>query len=66
LERESDSCAVEKQQEESMRGSDLRTGELFSYVDLEQRVPESLVCKSLEVLDGGCEVKLVARAGEAS
>ena len=24
-----------------MRGSDLRTGELFSYVDLEQRVPES-------------------------
>jgi len=26
LERESDSCAVEKQQEESMRGSDLRTG----------------------------------------
>src|SRR5262249_20363283 len=23
-----------------MRGSDLRTGELFSYVDLEQRVPE--------------------------
>jgi hypothetical protein len=22
-----------------MRGSDLRTGELFSYVDLEQRVP---------------------------
>src|SRR5215831_685141 len=36
LERESDSCAVEKQEEESMRGSDLRTGELFSYVDLEQ------------------------------
>ena len=49
-----------------MRGSDLRTGELFSYDDLEQRVPESLVCKSLELLDGGCEVKLVARAGEAS
>src|ERR1700755_3288698 len=24
-----------------MRGSDLRTGELFSYVDLEHRVPES-------------------------
>jgi hypothetical protein len=24
-----------------MRGSDLRTGELFSYVDLEQRVRES-------------------------
>src|SRR5262245_44153243 len=24
-----------------MRGSDLRTGDLFSYVDLEQRVPES-------------------------
>src|SRR5215467_15612755 len=41
LEHESDSCAVEKQQERSMRGSDLRTGELFSYVDLEQRVPES-------------------------
>src|SRR5215468_5181697 len=29
LERESDSCAVEKQQEESMRGSDLRTGDVF-------------------------------------
>ena len=23
-----------------MRGSDMRTGELFSYVDLEKRVPE--------------------------
>ena len=23
-----------------MRGSDVRTGELFSYVDLEKRVPE--------------------------
>jgi hypothetical protein len=27
------------QQEESMRGSDIRTGDLFSYVDLEHRVP---------------------------
>jgi hypothetical protein len=25
-----------------------------------------LVCKSLEVLGGGCEVKLIARASEAS
>jgi hypothetical protein len=30
------------------------------------RTPDDVVCKSLEVLDGSCEVKLVARAGEAS
>src|SRR4249919_4152207 len=30
---------MREQQEESMRGSDIRTGDLFSYVDLEQRVP---------------------------
>ena len=30
---------LREQQEESMRGSDIRTGDLFSYVDLEQRVP---------------------------
>src|ERR1700731_1194160 len=43
-----------------MRGSDLRTGELFSYVDLEQRVPEShplrlircIVNQVLAALDG--------------
>src|SRR6516164_11167611 len=43
-----------------MRGSDLRTGELFSYVDLEQRVPEShplrlircIVNEVLAALDG--------------
>src|SRR5262245_28741782 len=28
-----------EQREASMRGSDMRTGELFSYVDLEERVP---------------------------
>ena len=26
-------------QEDGMRGSDLRSGELFSYIDLEERVP---------------------------
>jgi hypothetical protein len=30
---------LKDQQEESMRGSDIRTGDLFSYVDLEHRVP---------------------------
>jgi Transposase domain (DUF772) len=43
-----------------MRGSDIRTGELFSYVDLEQRVPEShplrlirrIVNEVLAALDG--------------
>jgi hypothetical protein len=30
---------LREKQEESMRGSDIRTGDLFSYVDLEQRVP---------------------------
>jgi transposase len=43
-----------------MRGSDLRTGELFSHVDLEQRVPEShplrlirrIVNQVLATLDG--------------
>ena len=43
-----------------MRGSDLRTGELFSYVDLEQRVHEShplrlirrIVSEVLAALDG--------------
>src|SRR5262245_52040635 len=72
LERESDSCAVEKQ-EESMRGSDLRTGELFSYVDLEQRVPEShplrlircIVNQVLAALDGEFG-KLYAAEGRPS
>src|SRR5262249_51010897 len=70
---ESDSCAVEKQQEESMRGSDLRTGELFSYVDLEQRVPEShplrlircIVNQVLAALDGEFG-KLYAAEGRPS
>jgi hypothetical protein len=43
-----------------MRGSDIRTGELFSYVDLEQRVPENhplrlirrIVNEVLVALDG--------------
>jgi transposase len=73
LEHESDSCAVEKQQEGSMRGSDLRTGELFSYVDLEQRVPEShplrlirrIVNEVLAVLDGEFG-KLYAAEGRPS
>src|SRR5262249_20080006 len=73
LERESDSCAVEKQQEESMRGSDLRTGELFSYIDLEQRVPEShplrlircIVNQVLAALDGEFG-KLYAAEGRPS
>src|SRR5262245_53214880 len=73
LEHESDSCAVEKQQEGSMRGSDLRTGELFSYVDLEQRVPEShplrlirrIVNEVLAALDGGFG-KLYAAEGRPS
>jgi transposase len=49
-----------EQQEESMRGLDIRTGDLFSYVDLEQRVPENhplrlirrIVNEVLVVLDG--------------
>jgi transposase len=49
-----------EQQEESMRGSDIRTGDLFSYVDLEQRVPENhplrlirrIVNEVLVALDG--------------
>src|SRR5262245_11176574 len=73
LEHESDSCAVEKQQEGSMRGSDLRTGELFSYVDLEQRVPEShplrlirrIVNEVLAALDGEFG-KLYAAEGRPS
>jgi transposase len=40
LNYESDSYLTRGWQEESMRGSDMRTGELFSYVDLEKRVPE--------------------------
>src|SRR4249919_2739839 len=32
---------MREQQEESMRGSDIRTGDLFSYVDLEERVPKN-------------------------
>ena len=56
-----------------MRGSDLRTGELFSYVDLEQRVPEShplrlirrIVNQVLAALD--CEFgKLYAAEGRPS
>jgi transposase len=64
---------VHKQQEESMRGSDLRTGELFSYVDLEQRVPEShplrlircIVNQVLAALDGEFG-KLYAAEGRPS
>ena len=56
-----------------MRGSDLRTGELFSYVDLEQRVPEShplrlirrIVNEVLAALDGEFG-KLYAAEGRAS
>ena len=46
-----------------MRGSDLRTGELFSYVDLEQRVPESN--QVLAALDGEFG-KLYAAEGRPS
>ena len=56
-----------------MRGSDLRTGELFSYVDLEQRVPEShplrlircIVNQVLAALDGEFG-KLYAAEGRPS
>ena len=56
-----------------MRGSDLRTGELFSYVDLEQRVPEShplrlircIVNEVLAALDGEFG-KLYAAEGRPS
>ena len=56
-----------------MRGSDLRTGELFSYVDLEQRVPEShplrlircIVNQVLAALDGEFG-KLYASEGRRS
>src|SRR5262245_35947980 len=56
-----------------MRGWDLRTGELFSYVDLEQRVPEShplrlirrIVNEVLAVLDGEFG-KLYAAEGRPS
>src|SRR5262249_6591440 len=58
---------------ESMRGSDLRTGELFSYVDLEQRVPEShplrlircIVNQVIAALDGEFG-KLYAAEGRPS
>jgi hypothetical protein len=30
---------LKEQQEEPMRASDIQTGDLFTYVDLEQRVP---------------------------
>src|SRR5262245_58570755 len=56
-----------------MRGSDLRTGGLFSYVDLEQRVPEShplrlircIVNQVLAALDGEFG-KLYAAEGRPS
>ena len=56
-----------------MRGSDLRTGELFSYVDLEGRVPEShplrlircIVNQVLAALDGEFG-KLYAAEGRPS
>src|ERR1700748_2524420 len=56
-----------------MRGSDLRTGELFSYVALEQRVPEShplrlIRCIVNQVLAalGGEFAKLYAAEGRPS
>src|SRR5215208_6423929 len=56
-----------------MRGSDVRTGELFSYVDLEQRVPRNhplrqirrVVNEVLAALDGEFE-KLYAAEGRRS
>jgi hypothetical protein len=53
-----------------MRGSDMRTGELFSYVDLEERVPRNhplrvirrIVNEVLAELDGEFE-KLYAAEG---
>src|SRR5262245_28140206 len=56
-----------------MRGSDLRTGELFSYVDLEQRVPVShplrlircIINQVLAALDGEFG-KLYAAEGRPS
>jgi len=56
-----------------MRGSDMRTGELFSYVDIEQRVPSShplrlirgIVNDVLVALDGEC-AKLYASEGRPS
>jgi transposase len=56
-----------------MRGSDMRTGELFSYVDLEERVPRNhplrvirrIVNEVLAELDGEFE-KLYAAEGRPS
>ena len=56
-----------------MRGSDVRTGELFSYVDLEERVPQNhplrlirrIVNEVLAALDGEFE-KLYASEGRPS
>jgi transposase len=44
-----------------MRGSDMRTGELFSYVDIEQRVPSS---HPLRLIRGIVNDVLVALDGE--
>ena len=56
-----------------MRGSDVRTGELFSYVDMEERVPQNhplrvirrIVNEVLAALDGEFE-KLYAAEGRPS
>src|SRR3981189_3174427 len=56
-----------------MRGSDVRTGELFSYVDLEQRVPakhplrlvRGVVNEVLAALDGDFS-KAYAQSGRRS